>query len=118
MRMKTLAFALVACCATALPAQAEMDVAFSNTVVSHYPDGSWVKHLFDRDGSYRAIFSDGRRLTARWAVEDERICLNGIRPRMLLSRFCTPLIEAAVGQTWPGRDPLGRRVRNELVAGR
>ena len=84
MRLKTLAFALAACCATALPAQAEMESAFGNTVVSHYPDGSWVKHLFDRDGSYRAVFSDGRRLTARWAVEGERVCLNGIRPRMLL----------------------------------
>ena len=118
MRMKTLAFALAAYCAMALPVQAEMESAFGNTVVSHYPDGSWVKHLFDRDGSYRAVFSDGRRLTARWAVEGERVCLNGIRPRMLLSRFCTTLVEASVGQTWPARDPLGRRVRNELVAGR
>ena len=42
MRMKTLAFALAACCATALPARAEMETAFGNTVVSHYPDGAWV----------------------------------------------------------------------------
>ena len=118
MRMKTLAFTLAACCATALPAQAEMDAAFGNTVVSHYPDGAWVKHWFNRDGTYQALFSDGRRLSAQWAIEGERICLNGIRPRMLISRFCTTLVQASVGQTWPGRDPLGRRVRNELVAGR
>lgn len=95
-----------------------MQAAFGNTVVSHYPDGHWVKHWFDRDGGYRAQFWDGRRLTARWAREGDKICLNNIRPRMILSRFCSPLVDASVGETWPGRDPLGRRVRNELVAGR
>ena len=95
-----------------------MQAAFGNTVVSHYPDGNWVKHWFDRDGAYRALFSDGRRLTARWAHEGDKVCLNEIRPRMILSRFCTPLVDASVGQSWPGRDPLGRRVRNELIAGR
>ncbi len=118
MRMKTLAIALAACFTCALPAQAEIENAFGNTVISHYPDGAWVKHWFNRDGSYQAIFSDGRRLSARWAIEGERVCLNGIRPRLLLSRFCTAMVEASVGQTWQGRDPLGRRVRNELVAGR
>ncbi|EKY29234.1 hypothetical protein HMPREF0185_01404 [Brevundimonas diminuta 470-4] len=95
-----------------------MQAAFGNTVVSHYPDGDWVKHWFDRDGAYRALFSDGRRLTARWAREGDKICLNEIRPRMIISRFCTPLVDASVGESWPGRDPLGRRVRNELIAGR
>ncbi len=95
-----------------------MQAAFGNTIVSHYPNGHWVKHWFDRDGGYRAQFWDGRRLTARWAREGNKVCLNNIQPRMILSRFCTPLVEASVGATWPGRDPLGRRVRNELVAGR
>lgn len=95
-----------------------MQAAFGNTIVSHYPNGHWVKHWFDRDGGYRAQFWDGRRLTARWGREGDKICLNNIQPRMILSRFCTPLVEASVGETWPGRDPLGRRVRNELVAGR
>ncbi|MCO8029786.1 hypothetical protein NI454_07435 [Brevundimonas diminuta] len=95
-----------------------MQATFGNTVVSHYPNGNWVKHWFDRDGAYRALFSDGRRLTARWAQEGDKICLNEIRPRMIISRFCTPYIEVSVGETWSGRDPLGRRVRNELVAGR
>jgi len=95
-----------------------MSAAFGNTVVSHYADGNWVKHWFDRDGAYRALFSDGRRLTARWAREGDKVCLNEIRPRMIISRFCTPLVDASVGESWPGRDPLGRRVRNELIAGR
>lgn len=95
-----------------------MSAAFGNTVVSYYADGNWVKHWFDRDGAYSALFSDGRRLTARWAREGDKVCLNGIRPRMILSRFCTPLVDASVGEAWPGRDPLGRRVRNELIAGR
>src|SRR5690606_30151454 len=60
-----------------------MQATFGNTVVSHYPNGNWVKHWFDRDGAYRALFSDGRRLTARWAQEGDKICLNEIRPRMI-----------------------------------
>lgn len=95
-----------------------MQAAFGNTVISYYPDGDWVKHWFDHGGVYRALFSDGRRLTARWAREGDKICLNDIRPRMIVSRFCTPLIQAGVGESWQGRDPMGRRVRNELVAGR
>lgn len=104
---------------TASPVAAGIQSAFGNTVVSHYPDGGWVRHWFDADGSYRAQFSDGRRLTGLWRVEGDRICLNNIRPRiMMMSRFCTDMIEASIGDTWHTRDPLGRRVRNELVRGR
>ena len=100
-------------------ALADMDEAFGNTVLSRYADGGWVKHWFNRDGSYTAEFSDGRRLAARWRVEGQRVCLNGIRPAfMMISRFCSPLIEASLGQTWVSRDPLGRRVTNVLQPGR
>ncbi|RZJ40035.1 MAG: hypothetical protein EON87_18870 [Brevundimonas sp.] len=101
------------------PAKADMADAFGNTIVSHYPDGGWVKHFFERDGRYSALFSDGRRLTAQWQVEGSRVCLNGLRPRiMMISRYCSALVEADVGETWQSRDPLGRNVRNELLAGR
>jgi len=102
----------------ATSASAEMTSAFDNTVVSRYPDGGWVKHWFNRDGSYAAEFSDGRRLAARWAVNGDRICLTHMRPNMLIPRFCAPMVEAEVGQTWQSRDPLGRRVQNVMVAGR
>ena len=104
---------------TSSPAKADMADAFGNTIVSHYPDGGWVKHFFERDGRYVAVFSDGRRLAARWQVEGGRVCLNGLTPRiMMISRFCSPLVEADVGETWHSRDPLGRNVRNELLPGR
>jgi hypothetical protein len=102
----------------ATAAAAEMSHAFENTVVSRYPDGGWVKHWFNRDGSYAAEFSDGRRLSARWSVSGDRICLTRMRPNMLIPRFCTRMVEAEVGQTWQSRDPLGRRVQNVMVAGR
>ena len=111
------AIASVAVCAT--PAAADVSAAFGNTVVSHYSDGGWVKHWFNRDGSYSAEFSDGRRITATWRVEGERVCLIGIRPAfMMISRFCSPIISADVGERWASRDPLGRRVQNELLPGR
>jgi len=111
--------AIAAACVAASPASADVAAAFGNTVVSHYPDGGWVKHWFNRDGSYSAQFSDGRRITATWSVEGNRVCLNGIRPSfMMISRFCSPMIEAGVGERWASRDPLGRRVQNELIPGR
>lgn len=113
------ALALAVMAAAPVSAWAEMDEAFGNTVLSRYPDGGWVKHWFDRDGTYAAEFSDGRRLAARWRVEGERVCLNGIRPAfMMISRFCSPMIEASIGESWVSRDPLGRRVTNVLQRGR
>ena len=113
------ALALAAAVAAPAAASAEIDDTFGNTVLSRYPDGGWVKHWFNQDGSYAAEFSDGRRLAARWRVEGQRVCLNGIRPAfMMISRFCSPMIEASVGQSWVSRDPLGRRVTNVLQPGR
>ena len=104
----------------AMPAAAQsgMSSAFGNTIVSNYPDGGWVKHFFNPDGAYTAHFSDGRRITARWRVEGRNVCLTHIRPSMMIPRFCSRMVEAEVGQTWTARDPLGRRVRNTLIAGR
>ena len=79
----------------ATTASADIAATFGNTVVSRYPDGGWVKHWFDRDGAYRAEFSDGRRISATWRIEGEKVCLNGIRPAfMMISRFCSPMIQA------------------------
>ena len=119
MRKLVSALALAAAVAAPAAASAEIDDTFGNTVLSRYPDGGWVKHWFNQDGSYAAEFSDGRRLAARWRVEGQRVCLNGIRPAfMMISRFCSPMIEASVGQSWVSRDPLGRRVTNVLQPGR
>lgn len=105
-------------CMMATPASAGMDLAYSNTVVSHYASGLQVRHWFNRDGSYQSFFSDGRRMTGNWTQEGDKVCLNNIRPRMILSRFCTQSVQAQIGATWQSRDPLGRKVRNVLVAGR
>ena len=116
---RTLAVAAVsAVCLLASPVRADINAAFGNTVLTRYPDGGWVKHWFNPDGTYAAQFSDGRRLSARWAVRGERVCLSNIRPSMLIPRFCTTMIDAAVGETWQSRDPLGRRVQNVLLEGR
>lgn len=117
--LRALAVATVAVvCLAAGPGRTDMNAAFGNTVISRYPDGGWVKHWFNPDGSYSAQFSDGRRLAARWSVQGERVCLTNMRPNMLIPRFCTDMIEADVGDTWHSRDPLGRRVQNVLVEGR
>ncbi|MDI1326921.1 MAG: hypothetical protein PSV23_09015 [Brevundimonas sp.] len=117
--LRTLGVATLAvACLMAGSVRADMNSAFGNTVVSRYPDGGWVKHWFNPDGTYSAQFSDGRRLAARWSVNGERICLTHMRPYMLVPRFCTTMVEASVGETWQSRDPMGRRVQNVLVEGR
>lgn len=118
--MRRIALAIfTAACLVATPGAADISTVFGNTVLSRYPDGGWVKHWFQEDGAYTAQFSDGRRLTARWRVEGNRVCLNNIRPSMMMiSRYCTAMIDAEVGDTWHSRDPLGRRVQNVLLAGR
>jgi len=117
--LRTIAVATVsAVCLLAGQVQADINAAFGNTVLSRYSDGGWVKHWFNPDGTYTAQFSDGRRLTARWSVRGDRVCLTNIRPNMLIPRFCTELIDADIGETWQSRDPLGRRVSNVLIAGR
>ena len=117
--LRTLAVTTVAAvCLLAGPGRADINAAFGNTVLSRYSDGGWVKHWFNPDGTYAAQFSDGRRLSARWSVRGEKLCLTNIRPNMLIPRFCTDMPEADVGETWQSRDPLGRRVNNVLIAGR
>jgi len=119
MRLWICALVLAAPLVAPATGHAQTRDVFENTVVSRYPDGGWVKHWFNPDGSYSAEFSDGRRLAARWRVEGKRVCLNGIRPSvMMISRFCSPLIQASLGESWTSRDPLGRRVQNVLQPGR
>ena len=118
MQAKALAALTALICVMATPASAGMELAYTNTVVSHYASGLQVQHWFNRDGSYQSFFSDGRRMTGNWTEEGNKVCLNNIRPRMILSRFCTEAVQAQIGATWQSRDPLGRKVRNVLVAGR
>jgi hypothetical protein len=109
----------IAVAATPQAARADIEQAFGNTLVSHYPDGGWVRHWFNPDGTYSARFSSGRTISARWRVEGDRVCLNNITPSiMMISRFCSPMISASVGERWESRDPLGRRVTNVLQRGR
>ncbi|MGI4816918.1 MAG: hypothetical protein ACRYFE_00150 [Janthinobacterium lividum] len=112
------AWAIVVGGSSAMATDAGMSATFGNTIVSTYRDGGQVHHWFDADGRYRSKFSDGRELTARWTLEGRKLCLNNIRPRLLVGRFCTDYFAARVGDSWSGRDPIGRRVENRLIRGR
>ena len=113
-----LALGCVLITSPALADDGGISATFGNTIVSTYRDGGQVHHWFDEGGQYQSFFSDGRRLTARWTLEGRKLCLNNIRPRLLVSRFCTDYFEARLGDTWAGRDPVGRRVQNRLIRGR
>lgn len=120
MRLLCIAFvgAIVGGVGPAVANETGISATFGNTIVTTYRDGGQVHHWFDADGQYRSKFSDGRELTARWTLEGKKLCLNNIRPRLLVSRYCADYFPARVGDTWSGRDPIGRRVENRLIRGR
>ncbi len=119
MRVLRLAAGLSLAIMAPLPASAsDLSGAFGNTIVSTYPNGVTVRHWFEPDGAYRSESSSGRKLSGRWRIEGERVCLTDIRPSFVISRFCTPMVAARIGDSWNARDPLGRQTRNTLVRGR
>lgn len=116
--LRRVAGLLLALAVSAPAGASDMSAAFGNTIVSTYPNGVTVRHWFEADGAYRSESSSGRKLSGRWRVEGDRVCLTDIRPSFLISRFCTPMVAARVGDVWNARDPLGRQTRNTLVRGR
>ena len=113
-----LAAALLAAPAWTQPANAALEPAFSNTIVSTYPDGRKAKLWLNRDGTYRAQGRRGRPSSGRWSVKGQQICLKQTRPFPAPFSYCTPVRRGGVGTSWTGKAVTGERIRIQLVAGR
>jgi hypothetical protein len=99
-------------------ANAALEPAFSNTIVSTYPDGRQAKLWLNRDGSYRAAGRRGKPSSGRWTLKGERICLKQQKPFPAPFSYCTEIRQGGVGTSWTGKAVTGEPIRISVVAGR
>ena len=94
-----------------------LEPAFSNTIVSTYPDGRKAKLWLNRDGTYRAQGRRGKPSSGRWTLKGERICMKQSRP-IPVGSYCTGVRRGGVGTSWSGKAVTGEPIRIQVVAGR
>ncbi len=111
---------VTAALATPAPAQDRsiLEPAFTNTIVSTYPDGRKAKLWLNRDGTYRAQGRRGKPSSGRWTLKGEQICLKQSRPMPGPFSYCTGVKRGGVGTSWTGKAVTGERIRIQVVAGR
>ena len=103
------------------PAQAPSplpDAAFTNTVVSTYPDGRTAKLWLERNGTYRGLSRRSKLSSGKWTVKGQQICLRQSRPFPAPITYCTAIKQGDVGTEWAGKAVTGEPVTFKLVAGR
>jgi hypothetical protein len=119
MRLLPIALALATAAAVNVPAQASgLDAAFSNTIVSTYPDGRKAELWLNKDGTYKA---EGRRhdpSSGHWTLAGGKVCLRQSKPWAPPFKFCTPAFDGGVGATWSAKAVTGEPIHVKLIAGR
>lgn len=113
-----------ACCALAAAAPAadvetsRVSAAFGNTVVTTYPDGRTQRIWLHEDGSWDGINRLGSKISGRWSLKTEKICLRQSRPISLPFTYCTDFpAQGAPGVQWAGKDITGRPIQLTLQKG-
>ncbi len=96
----------------------DLDLVFSNTLVSTYPDGRTARLWLSQGGQYEGQDRRGGRNSGVWRVRDGKLCLSQRRPLPLPGQFCTPIVRVAVGGSWTTRAMTGETIRVTLVSGR
>lgn len=94
--------------------------AFSNTIVSVYPDGKRTLLWLHPNGAYDAQRANGQRTGGSWEIKGEKVCMTQKRPFYVPVAFCTaiPPTGGGVGASWTARGLKGEPVRHTLTAGR
>jgi hypothetical protein len=120
--MKRLAILAVAAALAAPPAfavtTADLKPAFSNTIISTYPDGRKAKLWLNADGSYRAQGRRGKPSSGTWALKGSQICLKQAKPFKAPMTYCTAVKQGGVGTSWTSKAVTGERIKVTVVAGR
>lgn len=94
------------------------EAAFTNTVVSTYPDGRTAKLWLERNGTYRGVGRRGKPSSGKWTVKGQQVCLRQSRPFPAPITYCTAIKQGEVGTEWAGKAVTGEPVTFKLVAGR
>lgn len=92
--------------------------AFGNTVVSSYPDGTSQKIWLHPDGSWDGLSRKNTRLSGRWSLRGDKVCLKQSKPPTLPISYCTALPPTPEpGVQWSGRDVVGHPITLSLMKG-
>ena len=95
-----------------------LEPAFSNTIVSTYPDGRQARLWLDPDGGYRALGRHGEPTRGTWRIKGEKLCLKQSRPFSVPFSYCTPVMGGEVGDVWIRRAVTGELLHVRLEHGR
>ncbi|NEX94562.1 hypothetical protein [Caulobacter sp. 17J65-9] len=108
---------LIAAPAAASVTPADLEPAFTGTVISTYPDGRQGKLWLNRDGSYKGQGRRGHLSSGRWSLKGDRICLRQSRPVPVPFQYCTDVPDEGT-TSWTEKAVTGEQLQMELVAGR
>jgi len=95
-----------------------LEPAFSNTIVSTYPDGRQARLWLDPDGGYRALGRRGEPTGGTWRIKGEKLCLRQSHPFSVPFSYCTPVMGGEIGDVWIRRAVTGEMLRVRLERGR
>ena len=95
-----------------------LEPAFSNTIVSTYPDGRQARLWLDPDGGYHALGRRGEPTQGTWRIKGEKLCLKQSQPFSVPFSYCTPVMGGEVGDVWIRRAVTGEMLRVRLERGR
>jgi len=95
-----------------------LEPAFSNTIVSTYPDGRQARLWLEPDGGYRAVGRRGDPTGGTWRIKGEKLCLRQSHPFSVPFSYCTPVMGGEIGDVWIRRAVTGELLRVRLERGR
>lgn len=113
----SLAAAVGASPASAGEPAGRLTMAFSNTVMSVYPDGRSQKIWLQPDGSWTGLSRRGNPLAGKWSLKGEKVCLRQTKPPTLPIRFCQAFPDDPARGV-DARDLAGTPIHLKLVTGR
>ena len=116
--LSALASAALATPVFAQATAADLKPAFSNTIVSTYPDGRTAKLWLNADGTYRAQGRRGKPSSGKWSIKGPKVCLKQQKPMAGPFSYCETIKKGGVGTSWTGKAVTGERINIKLVAGR
>lgn len=95
-----------------------LEPAFSNTIVSTYPDGRQARLWLDPGGGYHALGRRGEPTRGTWRIKGEKLCLRQSQPFSVPFSYCTPVTGGEVGDVWIRRAVTGELLHVRLERGR
>jgi hypothetical protein len=99
-------------------AQAPMQAAFGNTILSTYPDGRTAELWLHPDGSYEAEGRKGDPSSGHWSTKGDKLCMKQIKPSSSLISFCRSMPVEGLAAGYTTKAVTGETIQVKLVQGR